>query len=212
MSAFIDLTKQKFYRLTVVSRTKNNKSGRTQWKCQCSCGNIKTVASGDLISGNTKSCGCLNIELLVGRRLIHGMRKTPEYTAWCNMKNRCYDPTNKYFNDYGGRGIKIFHEWQNDFMAFFDHIGPKPTPKHTLERVDNSKGYFPGNIIWDSRQAQANNTRHNHHITIKGTTKNVTQWAKTIGVKPSLIYNRLWLGWNSQRAVLQPVRFRKPNK
>ena len=201
MSKFIDLTDQKFDRLTVLERVENTKKGRACWKCQCSCGNTTTVPSGDLRSGKTKSCGCLNNELRLKRSTTHGMTHSPEYNVWHHMIKRCHNPTNDRFKDYGGRGITVCDEWRHDFMAFYNHVGKRPSKKLMIERVDNSKGYIPGNVIWETRQAQANNKRNNHKITIHGWTMNLCQWARFVGKNYHLVQYRLKKGWPPAKAI-----------
>jgi hypothetical protein len=85
-------------------------------------------------------------------------RCTPEYTAWREMKRRCYTP-GRYFKDYGGRGIRVCPEWVNDFQAFFEHVGRRPSPEHSLDRKNNEGHYEPGNVRWATKAEQSHNTR-----------------------------------------------------
>ena len=120
----IDLTGQKFGRLIVIERAifeyaKNIQAKHAYWKCQCICGNTITVRAGHLKSGDTKSCGCLAIEIHHICNITHGMSYTPEYEVWHGIIQRCCNPASQSFEQYGGRGIKVCKEWRNDFMAFF---------------------------------------------------------------------------------------------
>lgn len=138
--------------------------------------------------------------------ITHNMSRSPEYKAWQHMKDRCYKPTDKSFKNYGSRGIAIYKEWRDSFLAFYKYIGPRPSSEFTIERTNNSRGYVPGNIIWATRQTQANNSRRNHCITIDGVTKTIAQWAKAMNISPLTISNRLQNNWSPKKAVLHPIR------
>ena len=138
----------------------------------------------------------------------HGMTKTPEHYAWCHMKYRCLNPDNKHYSDYGGRGIKICDRWLN-FENFFADMGSRPSPKHSLDRVDNNDNYRPGNCRWATKAEQENNKRNNRLITIEDVTLTITQWKKKMGYGENVILMRLKRGWSEYRAVMTPVRQRK---
>ena len=121
------------------------------------------------------------------------------------MINRCYCPTTGHFNNYGGRGIEVFQEWRDDFMTFFKYIGKRPTPKHTIERTDNNRGYFPGNVRWATRKEQANNTRRNYFVAANGEKYTIAQWSRISNICVNTIYSRIRLGWSPEKAVLQPA-------
>lgn len=206
MPPLIDLTKQKFNRLTVLHRVKNNKRGGTRWKCRCKCGNITVVYTGHLRNGNIRSCGCLRNETTSKRALVHGMCKTPEYKIWKDMKKRCNNTKSAAYKNYGGRGIKVCNSWENDFMAFYNHIGQRPTPEHTIERINNNMGYFPNNIKWATIKEQNNNSRNNHRIIINGWNLTITQWANFTGINHRTIRSRINSGWSPEKAIFTPVR------
>ena len=204
---FINITGQKFGLLVALKPLGKNKNGEICWKCRCECGKY-TIVSGCSLRKNkgTKSCGCKE-----GNH-IHGMRHTPEYNVWSKIKNRCNNPKSKDYKYYGGRGIKVYPKWIKSFQAFFDYVGPRPTPKHTIERIDNDKGYFPGNVTWATQTEQANNTRTNHPITIGKLTLNLCQWAQKLGINQTTICQRINAGWSPEKAVLQSIRQHKPYK
>ena len=204
----IDLTGKTFGRLVVIERAENSKFRKARWKCQCSCGNIAIVCSDNLRKGLAKSCGCLRKESLAKRNTTHGMTKTHEYQTWARMIARCQNFTNSDFKDYGGRGIDICQEWRNDFMAFFNYIGKRPSPEHSVDRINNDGNYEPGNVKWSLPTQQANNKRYNRLITINNTTMNVTEWAQKIGINPRTIFSRLQRNWPPEKAVLHPIRKR----
>ena len=161
MGIAIDLTGQRFGRLMVTGRdTNKTEGGSVWWKCRCDCGRVKTTIGQSLRKGATRSCGCLHAEhLLTKPRLSHGRTNTAEYRAWTDMKTRCFNQKNRCWNLYGGRGITVCAEWLNDFPAFFAHVGCKPTPEHTLDRIDGQRNYEPGNVRWATLSEQNKNRR-----------------------------------------------------
>lgn len=155
----IDLSGQVFGRLAAL-RSVPNKGRRTYWLCRCTCGTECEVQTSKLRNGHTRSCGCLLIDTLRIQKRRHGAcvdgRIRREYWSWHNAKRRCSDPNNEKFHRYGARGISMCPEWLNDFGAFFAHMGPCPD-RHTLDRIDNDKGYEPGNCRWATASQQAFN-------------------------------------------------------
>ena len=175
----IDLTGQKFHHLTVLRRSENNTNGgKPKWVCQCDCGNIVEVGGCELKNGNTKSCGCWNVISARQRFTTHGLSKTRLYRIWCRMKDRCYNPNDKRYNDYGGRGIRVCDEWLNDFMAFREwalengYDENAPFGQCTLDRANNNEGYFPFNCVWSTIAQQNRNKRNIVHSQIYLANKN----------------------------------------
>jgi hypothetical protein len=131
---------------------------------------------------------------------------TPEYRAWAGIKTRCEDPTNAAYPYYGGRGITLCARWQ-DFRAFLLDVGERPSRALTLERVDNDRGYEPGNVVWASRKAQARNRRSNKLVTYKGETMPVAALAERAGVPYMVLWKRLFVsGLSLEEALTRPVR------
>ena len=179
-----DLTNEKFERLLVVKRAGSNKYGRARWKCVCDCGNVLDVDSRSLISGNTKSCGCLKNEAISTRNKKHGYSKTHIYFVWQKMIERCNKKSDKSYHNYGGRGISVCKEWEDSFIAFLDDMGETYKEGLTIERIDNSKGYSKDNCKWVSHKEQARNTRRNRHIKVL-----ITDACRLINVPISTVYS-----------------------
>jgi hypothetical protein len=120
------------------------------------------------------------------------------------MRERCYNPNQKQFADYGGRGITVCDRWRNSFENFYADMGPRP-PGKTLERSDNSGNYEPSNCYWATRKEQQNNTRRCHKMTFGGKTLNVQQWAEGLGVSHEVLRKRLRLGWPIEKILTTPI-------
>jgi hypothetical protein len=184
-----NLVGQRFGRLTVIKRAPN--TSRARWLCQCDCGNKKIVFGNCLIKKCTQSCGCLRSEITSKRSIKHGFRSNQnkkhkinsEYNTWKHIKDRCTNPKNKYYKNYGGRGITVSISWRKSFENFYHDMGPKPKSSFTLERINNNKGYSKENCKWASRKEQCRNKRNNHHLTIKGVTKCLMEWSEIFHIK-----------------------------
>lgn len=201
-----------FRRLTAIERLDVLHSNR-RFRCQCLCGNQVVVNSGNLTSGRTLSCGCLQRQRRIESHTTHGACKvpgyTPEYRIWCHIIDRCTNPRAPRFLDYGGRGIKMCDRWRNSFPQFLSDIGPRPSPKHSLDRYpDNDGNYEPGNCRWATCQQQNRNQRSTVFLTLNGETECVAEWASRIGMKPTTLRARLRAGWSIERALTFPHRYR----
>jgi len=158
------LTGQRFTRLVVRGDAgpyvHKGKSYR-RVHCQCDCGADVVCRPTDLRSGNTQSCGCLSRDMTVERSTVHGDAKrqgrSPEYRTWHGMNERCRYPKHKDWQYYGGRGIAVCDEWRNSFPAFLAHVGRKPSPQHSIDRIENDRGYEPGNVRWATAKEQTAN-------------------------------------------------------
>jgi hypothetical protein len=203
-----DLTAQTFGRLTVIERGAN-KGPRAYWWCTCACGKRRLVPHDYLTYGKTKSCGCLRKELSRQRRLIHGMRNSPEYHIWCSMRQRCRNPHVKSYADYGGRGITVCERWARSFQNFYADMGPRPSPMHTIERKNNDGPYSLDNCIWLPNTLQNMNKRSNRLITLDGQTACLQEWIHRTGISLTTFYQRVQRGWSEQEALTTPVYQRR---
>lgn len=194
----------RFGYLTVIKFAGSIKQ-RRHWLCRCDCGNEITVRTADLNNGNTKSCGCYQKQRAAETQFKHGGAGTIEYRLYLSMRRRCYEQTNRSYKDYGGRGIKVCERW-GSFENFLADMGPRPSPKHEIERRDNDGDYAPENCYWATRWTQAANKRNNRRFTIDGRTQHLSAWAREFGHDPDRVQGRLARGWTIERALAQPAR------
>jgi hypothetical protein len=157
--AAIDLTGRRFGRLVVLGRDGAIRGGHAAWRCRCDCGQVRVIVGRYLRDGAVHSCGCYRRERIARVNFRHGMRNTPEYHAWHSMKDRCTNPRHRAWRNYGGRGITVCLEWLASFEAFIAHVGSRPSPDHSLDRIDNNGGYGPGNVRWATLSQQMRNRR-----------------------------------------------------
>jgi len=159
MGAVINLLNKKIANFHVIKRLENNKHSAAVWLCRCVCGKEKPISSGALLSGGTVSCGCVGKKNRLISSLKHGMCGTVEYRTWRGMRERCHSKSHMYFKNYGGRGIKVCDRWLSSFDAFFADMGNKPSPSHSIDRINNDGDYEPSNCRWATRKEQMKNTR-----------------------------------------------------
>ena len=170
------------------------------WICKCDCGKLAEISGGSLRTGNTISCGCFKSEATTKRNTKHGGAHEKLYQVWFAIKKRCLDPRNKAFKNYGARGITMYSAWLNDFGAFqkyiSENLGPRPSSRHSLDRINNDGHYEPGNLRWANDTTQARNTRSNQLLAYAGETKTIAEWAELTGIGRSTIWARITkLGW-----------------
>jgi hypothetical protein len=202
MGKFIDITGQKFGRLTAIRFVRINSHRDAEWMFLCDCGKQCVTTACRVKRGQTQSCGCLKIEREISANTKHGLSKTRIYRIWNDMRRRCSNPKRKDWINYGGRGITVCDEWQKDFKLFYDWAIANGYKDYlSIDRKNNNNGYCPENCQWVTKKHQNNNTRANRQITAFGQTKTLQQWADTFGIEHATIFFRLKSGWTSEDAV-----------
>jgi len=207
-------------RLTVLGRSaKQPGDDRPRWDCRCECGKVVRVGTGDITGRRRLSCGCLRMERVIAARKTHGATfgggGTSEYRIWTGMKQRCLNPRNTMYGYYGGRGITVCERWRESFAAFLSDMGHRPSPLHTLERIDNDGPYSPDNCRWATWDEQGRNKRNSRLITFRGRTLTAFAWSREVPIPARTIMNRLAAGWPADRILTEPPaatgtgRFRK---
>ncbi len=219
MSALTDITGQRFGRLTVVGRAPNDDRGQGMWVVRCDCdtdGSRVYAANGaNLRRGRIRSCGCLRAEQFAARVTTHGLTRRlpitgsrtlhPLYSIWTHMRSRCHSPKSSGFVLYGAKGVTVCERWRKDFGAFVEDMAERPSPAHSVDRINVKGGYWCGkpeceecgplgrapNCRWATPLEQARNTTRTRHITINGVTKCLSEWAREAGMRPGTLRDRL---------------------
>lgn len=170
---------------------------------RCECG-VEAIKSNFNVERNvTRSCGCLSRKWKDSGNAnrSHGRSKTPEYWVWTSMKQRCHDPKCKSFERYGAKGVTVCDRWRNSFENFLEDMGERPSPSHSIDRVECSKGYTPENCRWATAVTQANNKPSVDKIQTPKGMLSVSEAAREFGLKRTTLRNRLYAGWTVERAL-----------
>lgn len=201
----IDLTTQRFGRLLVLRRegvAKNGTGTAPTWCCRCDCGTEVVVPGPSLRRGQSRSCGCLTRKH--DAYTARHNKPTPEYSAWSAMISRCTNPKCASYRSHGARGIRVCERWQTA-ANFLADMGPRPSPHHSLDRIDNNGHYEPSNCRWATREQQHRNKRNNHVLTVGGLALPISAWSERTGLSPTTIRMRMERGWSAERAVNTPA-------
>lgn len=209
-SRFKNISGMRYGRLTVITLHGKDKGGKNLWLCRCDCGNEILADSGRLTSGNTMSCGCFRKEKSCYNHKQHGLSNSKIYKAWSSMRSRCNCKTNKVYYRYGGRGIKVCKEWDDNFQAFYDwSISNGFRDDLTIDRIDNNGDYSPDNCRWATMLIQDNNKRNNVFIAHNGETHTAAEWDRLLGNCDGTVADRLRRGWSVEDAISVPKHHKR---
>lgn len=189
-----NLCGQEFGKLTVILFL-----GKNTWACRCQCGTVVEMKTKQLVGNRMPGCSkCAAVG-----NTKHGMADSQEYSSWRKMISRCTNEDDKSYEEYAGKGITVCERWLN-FDNFLEDMGLMPEPDMTIERVENSVGYQPGNCTWATRKEQARNRSTSRMLTLNGETKTMAEWGEIYGHKRTLIADRLRDGWSVEEAITTP--------
>lgn len=194
----LDLTGKKFGHLTAIELVDHPiGQHRRNWLCKCDCGETTIRRAGTLTTGHATTCGSCNLR----GNFKHGHSRTREYHIWVQMRLRCTRPSYRNFRLYGGRGICVCDRWENSFDDFLADVGPRPSDKHSLERLDCNGNYEPGNVVWADAYQQNGNRRTSNRVAFHGETICAAEFARRIGVVRSTVNRALRRGMTADQIV-----------
>jgi len=191
----------------MVEERAPNLHGRTAWSCRCKCGTVKIIQGILLTSNHTVSCGCYRKNL----HTVHGLARTREYKTYYNILQRCLNPKNVLYWKYGGKGVTVCKRWQKSFKNFYADMGPRPSPKHSINRKNGKKGYSPRNCAWATKLEQSNNKISNRFIEISGERYTIAQAAVAFKINRETLAARLQ-AMTPEEAVTTPVKPRHKSR
>lgn len=177
-------------RLLVIADVDRLQKNRPRYLCRCECGTLVHADHYHLKSGHTSSCGCAKVERLVAMNKTHGRSRTPEYRSWTEARQRCMNPEHAAFHDYGARGIRVCKRWDR-FENFLEDMGLRPSPKHSLDRINVDGHYSPSNCRWATSTQQNSNKRKTRLVEFENELVTITQLARKLGLPKSSL--RRWI-------------------
>lgn len=200
----LDISGQRFGRLVALEFL--GKPHAFKWSCKCDCGQIHATTGFKLRSGAVKSCGCLDQERLLERNTTHGLSHTKEYHIYLGMLRRCAGD-GEHAHYYTERGITVCDVWTSGdghlsgFECFLLDMGPRPSDRHSIDRIDNDGNYEPGNCQWALPLAQSRNRRGRRMVTYDGRQMCLSEAAEAAGVPYKIVLGRLKCGWALDAAL-----------
>ena len=190
---------ERYGRLIILKESIKKIRGRRTFTCLCECGNKKDVIGDNLRMGTTKSCGCLQRELLSNRRETHKMTKTAEYNTLSRMKQRCFNKKHQDYKNYGERGITVCNSWLK-FENFLEDMGKKKKGE-TIDRINNDGNYCKENCRWTDWETQANNRRGNVILEFEGNKLTIAEWSRKTGINRKVLEMRIRAGWSIRKSL-----------
>jgi len=199
----IDITGQKFNRLTAIKFSHMDKHWFQHWLFRCDCGTEKIIGMQNVMHGKTISCGCYNKE----KSTTHGYTNHPLFNIWKKMIQRCHDKNDRTYKSYGARGISVCDEWKNSFDSFAKDMGTRPSKKHSIDRIDNNLGYRKDNCRWTTGHEQSINRRNVIYVEYNGERKRLFDLCEEMGVDRVRTFKRInYYGWTTEKAITEPPR------
>lgn len=187
---------QRYGQLVAIEFVERKNSG-SYWRFRCDCGQMTVSKAAMVRRGQAKSCGCLHAKVLhlagIKSKSRRGMGGSPEYGAWRSMIDRCTNPDNDKFKNYGGRGIEVCERWK-EFDNFLSDMEPRPSPQHSLDRTNNDGNYEPDNCRWATKKEQSNNRRNTIVVSRNGQQEPLGEAATNLGVNYYTLWSRLQRG------------------
>lgn len=220
-SRLINITGQKFGRLTVGAFIGIDKNRASLWLCRCSCGKQVIIKGNSLITDHTKSCGCFMREVngqrmkdtLTTHAMASAKSRHPLYKKWGSMLTRCRNPKDHNFKKYGGRGIQVCERWlkfenfRDDMLqSYTEHAKVFGASDTTIERLSPNGNYEPKNCRWATKREQAMNKRNTIFLEYLGQKQGLSEWARTFNIKPHTLMARIDMGWSVEKALTQKVK------
>jgi hypothetical protein len=185
----------------------HHKNGHAIWLFQCSCGKLIENRKNRVMSGNSKSCGHLLIQFNKSTKTIHGKTNSRLFNIWRGMKARCYNKNNKDYIRYGGRNIKIYQEWKQDFKVFYYwSINNGYQDNLQINRIDNDDDYKPNNCNWVTSKENSNNKRNSKLITYNNRTQTLSQWAEELNINRTTLSERFRHGWPVDKVLGKSIK------
>lgn len=204
-----DIVGRKICGSTVIAYVgRKYERGHHYYECHCECGKRRFLTRQNLVGSAVRGCVCKSIRKgSASPTFKHGASDSRAYHTWSGMKARCYNPKSKKFYRYGARGIRVCDAWRTDFAAFLKDMGSPPTPRHTLDRIDNDGHYEPSNCRWADQKTQQNNRENNRHIIFRGEPRSVVELGEEFGIPAKIIRQRLDRdGLSAEESVLRPYK------
>lgn len=210
----INVLGRRFGKVFVLERFGSDKRGAL-WKCRCDCGKEFVSHGHVLASGKSKSCGCLAIERTArmgAANKRHGMSGKTEYNIWLSMRARCNNPKAINYHLYGAKGIAVCARWENSFDDFYADMGPRPSKRHSVDRIDGAKGYQPDNCRWATLEEQARNKSTTHKIEWDGSVYTLKELIAKLDLSEQTVYGRIRAGASIHQALTMKrfQRIKKP--